>query len=205
MLNIQEIKQKLRRPLPGILAQYELAPVNRPRYSIEDMANLTAKKSAVLILLCEIENNWHIPLIKRSSYNGSHSGQIGFPGGKQEEMDANLIDTAVRECIEEIGVKPCIEILGKLSPLYIPVSNFYVEPFVACYKETNPKFKPNKLEVSNIILLKYNYLIELKPELNSTVEEANNIKIKTPYFNIEGEKVWGATAMILNELKKIIT
>ena len=129
-----EIIKALKNRLPGRNAQLKMAPMNRARINLDDIEIQTYRKSAVMILFCEDENqNIFIPLIERMSYDGVHSGQISFPGGKFDIDDVDLKNTALRECLEEIGIIDA-DIIGELSDLPIPVSKFLVKParFAIC-------------------------------------------------------------------------
>lgn len=190
--------------LPGTSAQYEMAPILRPKIKIENLTPKDYKLSAVMILFCADENNnLFIPLIDRLAYNGAHSAQISFPGGKYENEDLNTLNTAIRECKEEIGIRQQIEIVGKLTPLFIPVSGFLVEPYIGFINFRHPDFKLNEREVKTILKLNINNLIadDFKKE---GLIEGSNYKSNIPYFEVNGYKVWGATAMMLNELKTIL-
>lgn len=203
---IKQLKERLNKPLPGIETQYEMAPVTRARFDVNTLDPNSYKKSAVVLLLHHINGSTYIPLIKRHEYDGKHSNQVGLPGGKFDEHDTSLMETALRELDEEIGInKHDVKILGALTPLYIPVSNFYVEPFIAVYERDIIDFNIDEREVKQLIqldieLLKQDTLIE-----KEGIVSGEGYKLKTPYFKVEGEIIWGATAMILNEFKKLIT
>lgn len=157
-----------------------------------------------MILFCRDEQeDFFIPLIQRAAYEGVHSAQISLPGGKFEEGDGNLEQTAIRECFEEIGVND-VEVLGKLTQLYIPVSGFVVEPYVGFCKTLNPFMKNQEREVQQILKLRVNDLLNDRTIEKGTIEIQNNLVIKTNWFAINENRVWGATAMILSELKEII-
>ena len=200
-MNISQIKEKLQKPLLGLTAQKKMAPKGRDLSFPKNKLNYT--KSAVLLTLIPKNGELFIPLIKRTKSNGSHSGQISFPGGKYEKTDVDFEYTAKRETFEEIGLKISeIEIVGKLSSLFIPVSEFIVYPFVGVYAE-NVNFQLNKTEVDELILVK---LTDLQKARAKKIE-IRNIKSKVyeiPYFDVENQKVWGATAMILNEFLEMI-
>lgn len=203
--NLNSLKNALETPLPGTEAQYIMAPVARQKYDLSTLNAENYKASAVIILLClDDYGNPFIPLTERASYNGVHSGQISLPGGKFEPTDESLEKTALRECFEEIGLKDEVEILGKLSKLYIPVSGFLVEPFVGLYKMQNPNFLAHEKEVKKIIKFPLAHLLNEETVKTGLVENRGKFKITAPYFLIENHKVWGATAMILNELKVIL-
>lgn len=201
---INKLRETLKGDLPGETAQYLMAPEMRGKAKDYGDANLF-KPSAVLILLCEDETNeLYFPLTQRFAYDGIHSGQVSLPGGKADPSDKDLRATALRECEEEIGVKENIEVLGNLSTLYIPVSNFIVQPVVAYCNAPKVLMIPDVREVKHIAKF---YLKDL---LNESIVKQDDInlygggKIKAPYFETEGLKVWGATAMILSELKVIL-
>jgi len=203
-LLLNNLKSGLNGKLPGASAQKELAPINR---SLTDPALLKLgeyKPSAVMILLFKNQQNeWQFPLIQRLEYEGVHGGQMALPGGKQEEADKDLEQTAIRECCEEIGVAGKIHLLGKLSPLYIPVSAYLVQPFVSYLENTEPEFYPQVSEVQAIFPIK---LQDLLNENNLTKGEipVRGTSIHAPYFRFENKIIWGATAMILNEMKALL-
>lgn len=201
---LNNLKIELQKPLPGWPAQYGMAHVTRNKVDVADLAEKQYRPSAVMVLFClDGEDNVYIPLIERFSYKGAHSAQVSFPGGKYEPEDGNLQNTALRECFEEIGLRDDVEVIGKLTQLYIPVSGFVVEPYVGFCKIKDPKIIPHEREVKSALKLPLQRLMD-----DSTIEQgtvdADGLKIKAPYFLVEGNKVWGATAMILNELKTIL-
>jgi 8-oxo-dGTP pyrophosphatase MutT (NUDIX family) len=198
------LKQKLREPLPGMDAQYEMAPATRERYPIERLKPDTYRKSAVMILIYSLNNHYYIPLTKRHTYDGKHSGQISLPGGKLDEQDESLKHTALRELDEEIGINEHVEVIGNLTPIYIPVSNFYVEPYIGIYSHGEINFSTNEREVNELIHLDLEVLKNDNIIQTEGIVHGDGYKLKTPYFEVEGNIIWGATAMILNEFKKLI-
>lgn len=162
------------------------------------------KLSAVLILLFKKDGVLHFVLTKRSNYDGIHSGQISFPGGKKEKADSSLEYTALRETYEEIGIPSLnIEVIGPLSELFIPPSNFHVTPFVGFLK-SKPDFSPDPTEVASIIEVP---VVKLLDENNLRIkhfEVSNHSSIEAPYFQLNDAEVWGATAMILSEFREIV-
>jgi 8-oxo-dGTP pyrophosphatase MutT (NUDIX family) len=182
-----------------------MAPSVRKRYATNDLTDLSYTNSAVMILFCVDEKETiFIPLTARETYKGAHSGQISFPGGKYEENDLSLQNTAIRECYEEIGIKEDIEIIGQLTNLYIPVSGFLVEPFVGICTTINPVFTHQSREVKEIIKLPLNLLLDDAIIKTGIVQSGNDFSITAPFFLHEEYKIWGATAMILNELKVVL-
>ena len=144
----EKIKNELAADLPGEQAHLLMMPTARDNKLVMPSYTTSPIPSAVLILFYKDDNgSIKFPLIQRPTYNGAHSGQIGLPGGKAEFNDANLIETAIRETHEEIGVQPeLVNVIGKLSKLHITVSNFVVTPVVA-YMEHRPKFVLDPKEV----------------------------------------------------------
>ncbi|MDP2386238.1 MAG: CoA pyrophosphatase [Bacteroidota bacterium] len=201
---ISSLRKSLLQPLPGKNVQYEMASMFR-RNEILALESITGfKESAVCILLYEKDGEIVFPLIERVVYDGVHSGQIAFPGGKKDETDPDLKITALRELHEETGIKVDEEnVAGQLSQLYIPPSNFMVSPFVASLHQP-PQFQISEFEVQQVVECSLSELLNDAIIKETIVTVANGLKIKTPYFDIRGKVVWGATAMILNELKFII-
>ncbi len=190
--------------LPGESAQLKMAPRFRKPSGFDLTKRATAKQGAVLILLYPEGNKINSILIKRTSYDGHHSSQVSFPGGKKEDSDENLFITALRESEEEIGIdKTKVELVGAISNLYIPVSNFNVHPFVA-KTMVKPALSLNEREVDFIIEFDLQQLISEGTREQRNIKLANGLEINTPCYNINGNIVWGATAMIMSELKALI-
>jgi 8-oxo-dGTP pyrophosphatase MutT (NUDIX family) len=201
---IKNIKTRLLHPLPGEERQFLMAPVNRERISNIALDKVNPKKSAVLILLFPEKEILRTVLIERPVYVGVHSGQVAFPGGKFEEADENLINTALREASEEIGiVRENIEILGTLTNLYITPSNFIVTPVIG-FTLSKPIFYPDPREVGRVISIDLNLLNDISIKGVKTIQHSSGFKIKTPYYDVEGLTVWGATAMIISELNAVV-
>jgi 8-oxo-dGTP pyrophosphatase MutT (NUDIX family) len=157
------------------------------------------KQSAVLALLFPGKSNQtQMVFILRKSYNGHHSGQISFPGGKKESFDKNLYQTALRETYEEIGVVPGeVTLIKQLSSLFIPVSNFHVSPFLAVVKKS-PQLRKNPAEVAKIFSVPlYDILTNPLVEIDKNYF-GKTYKLKA--FQFDKFQIWGATAMILAEI-----
>jgi 8-oxo-dGTP pyrophosphatase MutT (NUDIX family) len=198
----KQLSAQLQKPLPGMEAQRKMAPHARIDH-IFDIQSEEPRKSAVLILFYPYENSLFIPFIEKTQYEGVHSGQISLPGGKYEDFDANLEETALREAEEEIGTdRRQIKILGSLTPLHIPVSRFMVYPFVGISAKT-PDFRPNPSEVARIIQIDAQKL--KNAEIRIEKINVRNTIIDAPLFAFNGTKIWGATSMILEELRCIIS
>ncbi|RLD23752.1 MAG: coenzyme A pyrophosphatase [Bacteroidetes bacterium] len=201
---INDIKIALNNPLPGNRAHQEMISYSRPSAEVIRAMDATPKESAVLILLYKLNDRLCFPLILRPEYDGVHSRQIGLPGGQKEKQDKDLIATAIRETYEEIGATVNhINILGELTEIYIPPSNFLVKPVVAYYDPIS-EFKPDKTEVSRILTSSLNELIDLRIEKKEVFIRHQKHQTTVSCFIIEEEIVWGATAMILSELRTLI-
>jgi 8-oxo-dGTP pyrophosphatase MutT (NUDIX family) len=201
---VNRLKNALSKTLPGIEAQYRMAPLNRERVDVTKLELKDYRPSAVMILFCQDANdNWYIPLTERMTYNGVHSGQVSLPGGKFEPEDEDFVNTAIRECYEEIGIKE-IDVIGKLTPMYISVSGFLVHPFIGVCKMKDPVMVNQEREVKKLIKLYVNALMDDSIVKEGSIQVMETMKIKTSWFEVEKLKVWGATAMILSELKEIL-
>ncbi|MFC3881657.1 NUDIX hydrolase [Algoriphagus namhaensis] len=201
---IQKLEKGFSKPLPGKNAHLTMAPnpIDPKRFDPEVPSN--HRKGAVLILFYPDSQEVCFPLIKRPSYEGVHSGQIAFPGGKYELEDANLEQTALREAQEEVGVDPSrVEILGEMTSLFIPPSNFLVSPFIGITSQ-KPEFVREEKEVDRILLPTVKELLSPSIRKEKKFNFARNLVLDTPYFEIDGEVVWGATAMMLSELLHLI-
>ena len=206
MINIfiQNLSNRLKESLPGEHAQLLMGSGIRMKELRFMPANEQSKKSGVMILLYPKHKTIYSALILRPEYNGAHSGQVALPGGKFEEYDKDFIDTALRETSEEIGINSStVIVLGQLTKLYIPPSNYIVYPTIG-YLTVKPSFIPDKNEVTEII--EYPVSILLKEEIVKTklFKVNEDISFTAPYFDINGHVVWGATAMILSEFKEIL-
>ncbi len=202
---INQLKQQLNKPLPGRSAQYKMAHAVRLNYP-PPPAN--ARIACTLTLLYPKAESWHLLLIQRMSTNNPndrHSGQISFPGGGIEQVDQTLAATALRETNEEVGVKSeDIELLGKLTELYIPVSNFLVHPFVGKI-DYAPQFIPQPSEVKSIIETPLELLRQPQTIKKKDLKVSDTITLKgVPYYDVQGHVVWGATAMMLSEFLDIL-
>ena len=198
---ISELSEKLQTGhLPGVKAHEELAAF---KYKLQPAPD-THKKAGVMGLLFPAERGWSICFIQRPTRNPNdpHSGQISFPGGRMEESDENIWQTAIRETEEEIGVpSPSIQKIGSLSSLYIPVSDFLVFPYIGYTKET-PQFTLQESEVSGIITPPVKHLLEDGVIKFKDLTVRNNIQLKSvPHFYLDDYVIWGATAMMLNEFR----
>lgn len=196
---IPKLGKALQQPLPGIAAQLKLAPHSRKSVPAEPT---NAQKAAVLALFFPKDKIWHLALIQRAAHDkDQHSGQIGFPGGRHEKDDPDFRFTALRETEEEIGLAAQeIKVLGSLSSLYIPVSDFLVFPYVG-YVGFTPTFQPEPSEVEKVLELPFSEFLKKRAIRRSSLVLPNKIKLKeVPHFKVNGHIIWGATAMMMSEL-----
>lgn len=193
-------------PLPMFKAQKKMAPSFRLQELIsKPLDEEKAKRSAVLVLFYPDDyGEANFVLIERVVYSGVHSGQISFPGGKRDDEDQSYWETALRETQEEVGV-PSTEIqkVKPLSMLYIPPSNFMVYPFVG-FMKNRPSFVREIKEVENIIEVPLENLMNPVNETYGTVSTSYMGEINVPMFVFKDVQVWGATAIILAEMKELI-
>jgi len=198
---INTLTAQLNKPLEGMKAHMEMAHFSRVFPDKAEVVNY--KSSAVIVLLYPNQNKETcILLIERSTYEGHHSGQIALPGGKREPADVDLQATALREFFEETGSSDTPNVIGKLSEVHIPVSKFIVQPYVA-FLNKRPDFFINDLEVYKLIEWELHDLLEQQTTDTTTITVGNK-NIVTPYYMVEDKILWGATAMIINELKHVI-
>ncbi len=190
--------------LPGKKAQLLMAPQPIDPRRIAAKVPEGHRKSGVLLLFYPDASTIYFPLIKRPQYPGAHSGQVALPGGKVEEGDPDVVYTALREAEEEIGIDAGkVEVIGALTELYIPVSNFLVSPIVG-FLDHKPTFIPEQREVARIIPTSLSDLIQPEIVKQTPIPFEGGKYWDTPYFDIAGEVVWGATAMILSELIQVL-
>ncbi|MEX1191045.1 MAG: CoA pyrophosphatase [Brumimicrobium sp.] len=203
-LSIKIIQSLLEEELPGEQAHLEMSPLGRTRSSEAIKNAKFVQNSAVALVLYQTEETLKSILIQRPIYKGNHSGQVCLPGGKKEDFETNLEQTAIRECIEETGlIRNHLNLLGALTPVYIPVSNHHVQPYVFSYS-TTPDFVPDPREVAEIIPFNIKDILEVKKIQTTDIRITNEHILKqVPYYEIQQKVVWGATAIILHEFKVI--
>ncbi len=190
--------------LGGLDAQFKMAPKLRLKYNQDKIIANKPRKAAVLALFYPNKKNETCFLLtKRASYKGTHSAQISFPGGKVDESDKNLEATALRETLEEVGVQPSsVEVIREMTDVYIPPSNFLATPFLG-YVDKKPNF-----------ILNHEVEIELEVLVSDLLDDANSTsvildtsymkKIEVPCFKVNNHIVWGATGMMLSEIKELL-
>jgi 8-oxo-dGTP pyrophosphatase MutT (NUDIX family) len=192
------------RKLGGLNAQFKLAPELRLKYDADKIKANNPRKAAVLALFYPNENEeTTFILTERASYKGTHSAQISFPGGKLDKTDNNLEETALREAFEEVGILPnSIEIIRELTDVYIPPSNFLATPFLGVVNQ-KPFFETN-YEVENIIEVLVEDLLNESSLTTISLTTSYMKKTTVPCFKLNDYIVWGATAMMLSEIKELL-
>jgi 8-oxo-dGTP pyrophosphatase MutT (NUDIX family) len=200
-LTAEDIRRALMRPLPGLMAQVRLAA----RYRIEELSQAPpadARPAGVLIVLYPHPGALHFLLTRRTEDVEKHKGQISLPGGAQEGGES-LLDTALRETFEEVGVvvDPA-SVIGQLSPLFIPPSHFLITPYVAVLPE-RPPFVPMAREVAELIEVPVASLLD-PTVVRQETWTLRDMEVEVPFFQIGPYKVWGATAMVLSEFAAVL-
>lgn len=201
--SISKIEQA---PLPGQASQFKMSPPYRMDL-IEKQAEAmkSSKRAGVLALFYpDTLQNTNLILILRKTYKGVHSAQVGFPGGKLEPQDESLECTAVRETQEEVGVPlKDIKVIKAMTEVYIPPSNFTVHPFMGITTKT-PKFVKQDDEVEDLIEVTLKDFIDDNLMTSQLIMTSLQKEVEVPAFHFNGHIVWGATAMMLNEVKDLL-
>ena len=191
--------------LPAMNAHVKMVPPNREELlKNTNFAKITPKKAAVMMLFYPKKSQTHLALILRTSYNGVHSSQIAFPGGKVELEDFDLMQTAIRETHEEIGVHPnTINIVRAFTEVYIPPSNYMVYPFFG-YSHEELNFQLQAEEVAGMVELPIKDFLDDEIIITKTMKTSYAGNIEVPGFKVDEYFIWGATAMMLSELKETL-
>jgi len=191
-------------PLGGLDSQFKMAPEMRLKFTKDSIEKRNPKESAVMALFYpDKEDQTRFLLMLRPNYNGTHSAQISFPGGKKDSRDRSLIATALRETEEEVGIsKKSITIYRELTKTYIPPSNFWVTPYLG-FINNNPRFITNE-EVELLVEVKVADLLDDQSLITKNLTTSYMENIEVPCFFLNDHIVWGATAMILSEVKDLL-
>jgi 8-oxo-dGTP pyrophosphatase MutT (NUDIX family) len=201
---INKLTATIAKGLPGTVAHTGMAPAHRNRLINNSKGPEFARKSSVLILLFPDEQGEiNTAFIKRVEYDGVHSGQVAFPGGQFEKTDIDLTATALREAEEEVGVKATsVTVIGKLSDLFVPPSNFIISPVLAkCL--FRPEFIPDGKEVAEVFTVPLKHFLNPQFKGEYEIPYRNGEMIRIPGYYFKNFLIWGATAMILNELLQL--
>ncbi len=202
-MTLNELRRALALPRPGRRAHVRMSPRPRPGDVFPLPPELQPKEAGVLILLFPAQNDLSFFLTRRTDTVENHKGQISLPGGAQETGES-LTQTAVRETCEELSVdRARVEIIGEpLTPVYIPVSGFRATPFVA-FTPARPAVTPEPGEVVEVIDAPLERLLDATA-VGEEEWEIRGQQTIVPLFNLNGHKVWGATAMILGEFAEML-
>jgi 8-oxo-dGTP pyrophosphatase MutT (NUDIX family) len=197
----ERLRGRLADPLPGLDAQLVMAPLPRIGWRPAEFPD-DARRAAALLLLYPFDEDAHLALTLRTPHLPHHGGQVSLPGGAVEP-DETLDETALREAGEEVGIDPAaVLVLGHLTPLHIPVSGFVLHPVVAAANR-RPSFVPSVEEVARVIDVPLAALCD-RSAIGMRLRQREGRTIETPYFLVDGEAVWGATAMILAEFLALL-
>lgn len=200
------LRERLIHALPGVDGQLRMAPAPRVGWDPATVPPAGTRDAAGLVLLYPVDRVWHLPLTVRAASLRNHQGQVSLPGGRVDAGES-IEDAALREAHEEIGVAPAsVRVLGALTPLHIPVSGHMLHPIVGV-ASARPAFRRAEQEVARIIEVPVMDLVGeaiVRREMRTWTNRGRSVPIDVPYFAIDGEHVWGATAMILAELAAIV-
>lgn len=203
---IRALQARLRKDLPGLEAQLRMSSRSLRKKTPFEPPQLPKdhRKAGVLALLYPLEDKWHTALMQRPESPFAHSKQISFPGGRYEPSDQELLTTALRETEEEFGIPSAdVVALGPLTQLYIPASNFLMQPFVG-FLPKRPDFIPEPHEVEEILEVPLAHLQHPATLKYKDIEVRGYTLKEVPYFDVQGRTVWGATAMVLSELLQVV-
>ncbi len=199
---LKSLQVQLSEGLPGIAAHQKLVPPSRKLPQRAEAITHNPKVAGVMALLYPNQAEPNLVFTVRQDYPGVHSGQISFPGGKQEPHETTTWETAQRETFEEIRVRQeQVQLIAPLTSLYIPVSNFLVDPYLA-YTPTRPDFIAEAAEVKEILEIPLKTFME--PKVLQTFEVPGYRGAITPCYNLNGQIIWGATAMIVSEIVHLL-
>ena len=209
-MNFSEFEKRIvkvkKMELPGEAIQFKMAPVERLK-ELKEQARLkqNARKAGVMALFYPSKaNETHLILILRKTYKGVHSAQVGFPGGKVEKEDNSIEEAALRETEEEVGVpRKVITVLKQLTEIYIPPSNFFVQPFLGVTGNT-PTFIPQDEEVEALIEVPLSLFMDDSTLITKKITTSYATNIDVPAFLLNDHVVWGATAMMLSEVRELL-
>lgn len=198
------LSERMISPLPGLPAQLKMAGgLRKKAASSYKWDESKVRVGAVLIAIYPDNGVLRTVLMKRPDYDGTHSGQVSFPGGKLEDFDSGIVEAALREAEEEVNIKPNdVQVIGQLTELYIAPSNFLVHPVLGILK-SKPDFIPDLREVESIHTPELSYLFRQDIIAEKEIMLSAGFKFKTPYIKVDGHTVWGATAMMIAELREV--
>jgi 8-oxo-dGTP pyrophosphatase MutT (NUDIX family) len=199
---VKRLRINLGKPLPGLEVQYQMAPVTKMEQLVYNNNDTPPRQSSVLALLYPEAEETMLVVMKRAVDHSVHSGQLSFPGGQAEPFDKDVVETALRETNEELGIdSSLVHVLGMLTPVYISPSNFNVVPVVG-YLERKPLFNPNE-EVEKVFSIAISELMKPDAKKIRQVTTRYVTGLEVPCYLVKGEILWGATAMMIRELLEV--
>lgn len=199
---LQFLEKELKGPKPGLKAQLRMVTNPRPGHKVYHEVEDSCLKAGVLVLLYPWKKRLHLVLTRRTARMGFHQAQISFPGGRQEKGES-FEQTALREAHEELEIpQGSIKILGELTPLYIPPSNYCIYPVVGTI-DKRPDFRPSLHEVAEVIEVPLDHLFDPK-NVREEMWSIGRTEVVVPFYSFKGHKIWGATAMVLAELVEVM-
>jgi len=201
-LDLVLLERRLRGPMPGLVSQLKMVPDPRPGDKTYQEAGETCLRAGVLVLLYPREGHHYLVLTRRTSQLAHHQAQVSFPGGQMDEQES-AVETALREAAEELNIVPAeVRVLGQLTPLYIPPSNYCIYPVVAA-AERRPDFRPSPHEVAEVIEIPLSHLQDLR-NIKKENWPIRGLDVTVPFYSFQAHKIWGATAMVLAELLDLV-
>lgn len=199
---LEILEHRLRGPKPGLSSQLKMVPDPRPGDKTYQDVGDSCHKAGVLVLLYPRQGRLHVVLTRRTSSVAHHQAQISFPGGHKDSHES-VLETALRETEEELNVVPSsVRILGELTPLYIPPSNYCIYPVVAA-TESRPDFRPSPHEVAEVLEIPLDDLLDAN-NAQREIWRLRDLDVSVPFYLFRGHKIWGATAMVIAELLDLI-
>ena len=197
-----QMRERIESEKPGLAAQIKMVPNPRPGNQVYTDVEDSCLKAGVLILIYPFQNRLHLVLTRRTEKLERHQAQISFPGGRQEPGETRE-QTALRETCEELGIySETVHMIGHLTPLYIPPTNYCIYPFVA-QADVKPLFTPSPFEVAEILEIPLAHLLDPQT-VRKEMWTLRGVNVEVPFYYFEGHKIWGATAMVLAEFLEMI-
>ncbi|MCG2768444.1 MAG: CoA pyrophosphatase [Chloroflexota bacterium] len=201
-LTLNDVRRALSRPRPELEALLRMATQPRPGGAGLPLGH-SPKQGGVLLLLYPIDSYLHLVLTRRTEQVANHKGQISLPGGAREPGDHSLLETALRETREELGIRTDqLQVLGPLTSLYIPPSDYCIQPYVA-YADARPDFSPEPTEVEELLEMSLNHLLDPVTR-EEEIWELRGHPVVVPFYRLGEHKIWGATAMVLSEFEVML-
>ena len=199
---LEGLERRLHGPKPGFASQLKMVPDHRRHEKTFQEIGDSCQRAGVLLLLYPWQGRLHIVLTRRTAKVAHHQAQISFPGGHQDSHESPL-EAALRETQEELDVAPSsVRILGELTPLYVPPSNYCIYPVVAA-ADSRPDFRPSPDEVAEVLEIPLDHLLDEK-NARREVWPLRGLEVSVPFYSFRDHRIWGATAMIMAELLDLI-